>query len=75
MHVVCYAAAFSMSFCETNPEKLRKLNEDAAAKPNKDLGFYPSAADALDAWLTRAFSNKDPYHSGLVPELFTICFR
>ncbi|VDD81892.1 unnamed protein product [Mesocestoides corti] len=53
-----------MSVCETNPDKLRKLNDEARAKPNKDLGFYPAASDALDAWLGRIFSPKEMYESG-----------
>ncbi len=64
LFVVFRDAVCRMSFCETNPEKLRKLNEEAKSKSNKDLGFYPSAADAMDVWLTRTFSHKDPYHSG-----------
>lgn len=53
-----------MSYCETNPEKLRKLNEEAKSKPDRDLGFYPSAMAVTDKWLTRVFSPSDPYHSG-----------
>ncbi|EUB62783.1 hypothetical protein EGR_02224 [Echinococcus granulosus] len=52
-----------MSYCETNPEKLRKLNEEAESKPDRDLGFYPSPISVTDKWLTRVFSPKDPYHS------------
>ncbi|KAL5107253.1 hypothetical protein TcWFU_000523 [Taenia crassiceps] len=52
-----------MSYCETNPEKLRKLNDEAKSKPDRELGFYPSAMSVTDKWLARVFSPSDPYHS------------
>uniref|UniRef100_A0A0X3NYM7 NADH:ubiquinone oxidoreductase, NDUFS5-15kDa n=1 Tax=Schistocephalus solidus TaxID=70667 RepID=A0A0X3NYM7_SCHSO len=52
-----------MAFVETNPEKLRKLTEEAKSKEDKDLGFYPSAVHAADHWVAKFFSPKDRYHS------------
>ncbi|KAM3172350.1 hypothetical protein ACTXT7_014718 [Hymenolepis weldensis] len=52
-----------MSYCETNPGKLQKLNDEVKAKPNRPLGFYPSPIYLTDEFFASKFSPKDPYHS------------
>lgn len=53
-----------MSYCETDPERLQKLNDEVKSKPNRPLGFYPTPLALLDEYFASKFSPKDPYHSG-----------